>query len=56
MQEARELSKRKARELQQARIAAQKQGLPPSAIYNNFSSGKMDSFGSQPTVEPRVGV
>ncbi|VDD76431.1 unnamed protein product [Mesocestoides corti] len=54
MQEARELSKRKARELHQARVAAAKQGLPPSAVYNSFSSGKMDSFGSTPSIEPAV--
>nr|CDS25805.1 coatomer subunit delta [Hymenolepis microstoma] len=57
MQEARELSKRKARELQLARQAAAKQGLPPSSIYNSFSSGRnaADYFASSGTsVEPSV--
>ncbi|VDO08771.1 unnamed protein product [Rodentolepis nana] len=57
MQEARELSKRKARELQLARQAAAKQGLPPSSVYNSFSSGRnaADYFASSgPRVEPSV--
>ncbi|KAM3176954.1 hypothetical protein ACTXT7_005480 [Hymenolepis weldensis] len=57
MQEARELSKRKARELELARQAAAKQGLPPSSIYNSFSSGRnaADVFTSSgPSVEPSV--
>ena len=56
MQEARELSKRKARELELARQAAAKQGLPPSSIYNSFSTGRgIEAFGSTPSVEPSVG-
>uniref|UniRef100_A0A0R3WUT8 Coatomer subunit delta n=1 Tax=Hydatigena taeniaeformis TaxID=6205 RepID=A0A0R3WUT8_HYDTA len=53
MQEARELSKRKARELELARHAAAKQGLPLNSIYNSFSSVRSaDAFASEPSVEP----
>lgn len=56
MQEARELSKRKARELELARHAAAKQGLPPSSIYNTFSSVRStDAFASEPSVESSNG-
>ncbi|CDS36365.1 coatomer subunit delta [Echinococcus multilocularis] len=52
MQEARELSKRKARELELARHAAVKQGLPPSSIYNSFSGARgADTFASEPSLE-----
>ncbi|KAL5104037.1 Coatomer subunit delta [Taenia crassiceps] len=55
MQEARELSKRKARELELARHAAAKQGLPLSSIYNTFSSVRgADAFSSEPSVEPPI--
>lgn len=55
MQEARELSKRKARELEMARQAAAKQGLPPSSIYNSFSSARnigdvFTSSGPEPSI------
>uniref|UniRef100_A0A0R3VWZ8 Coatomer subunit delta n=1 Tax=Taenia asiatica TaxID=60517 RepID=A0A0R3VWZ8_TAEAS len=56
MQEARELSKRKARELELARHAAAKQGLPPSSIYNSFSGVRSaDAFASEPSVESPTG-
>ncbi|KAL7054868.1 hypothetical protein AAHC03_024500 [Spirometra sp. Aus1] len=54
--EAKDTMRKRARELQQARIAAAKQGISPAAALSNFTSGRSgyDPIPVQPTLDPRI--
>uniref|UniRef100_A0A183SA58 Coatomer subunit delta n=1 Tax=Schistocephalus solidus TaxID=70667 RepID=A0A183SA58_SCHSO len=54
--EAKDTMRKRAKELQQARIAAAKQGMSPTAALSNFTSGKSgyDPIPVQPTLDPRI--